>query len=84
MRIVLQVIAGLTVLIGVVWVLQGLNILPGSFDGRHQVGDHRRRGNYVRRRPVPSGLGENRRWRPCRILEPATSALGKPCSIRLS
>lgn len=31
MRIVLQVIAGLVTLIGVVWVLQGLNILPGSF-----------------------------------------------------
>ena len=31
MRIVLQVIAGLVTLIGGVWVLQGLNILPGSF-----------------------------------------------------
>lgn len=31
MRIVLQVIAGLVALIGAVWVLQGLNILPGSF-----------------------------------------------------
>lgn len=31
MRLVFQVIAGLVVLIGVVWVLQGLNILPGSF-----------------------------------------------------
>lgn len=30
-RIVANVIAGLMVLLGAVWVLQGVNILPGSF-----------------------------------------------------
>jgi uncharacterized membrane protein HdeD (DUF308 family) len=31
MRIVLNVLGGLFVLAGCVWILQGINILPGSF-----------------------------------------------------
>ena len=31
MKIALNIFGGLLVLIGVVWILQGVNILPGSF-----------------------------------------------------
>ena len=31
MRIVLRVVGVLLVLIGAIWVLQGINVLPGSF-----------------------------------------------------
>ena len=31
MKIVLNVLAGLLILAGIVWFLQGINILPGSF-----------------------------------------------------
>ena len=31
MRIALSILGGLLVLIGTVWILQGINILPGSF-----------------------------------------------------
>ncbi len=31
MRIVLNVIGVLLLLIGVIWILQGINVLPGSF-----------------------------------------------------
>lgn len=31
MKIVLNIVAGLLVLLGVVWILQGINVLPGSF-----------------------------------------------------
>ena len=31
MKTVLKVIGGLLVLIGAIWILQGFNILPGSF-----------------------------------------------------
>lgn len=31
MKMVLKVVGGLLTLIGVVWILQGFNILPGSF-----------------------------------------------------
>ena len=31
MRIVLNIVASLMVLVGVIWFLQGINVLPGSF-----------------------------------------------------
>jgi hypothetical protein len=31
MRIALNIVAGLMVLAGVIWFLQGINVLPGSF-----------------------------------------------------
>jgi hypothetical protein len=31
MRIALNIAAGLCLLVGIVWILQGVNILPGSF-----------------------------------------------------
>ena len=31
MHIVLRVLAGLFILLGFVWILQGFNVLPGSF-----------------------------------------------------
>ena len=31
MKIVLNILGGILVLIGIVWILQGTNILPGSF-----------------------------------------------------
>ena len=31
MRFVLNVIGALLVLVGIVWILQGINVLPGSF-----------------------------------------------------
>jgi hypothetical protein len=31
MRIVLRILAILLILIGIVWILQGINVLPGSF-----------------------------------------------------
>jgi hypothetical protein len=31
MKIVLNVVGGLMILMGLVWILQGINILPGSF-----------------------------------------------------
>jgi len=31
MKIVLNVVGGLLILMGVIWILQGVNILPGSF-----------------------------------------------------
>ncbi len=31
MKITLNIIGGLLVLLGVVWILQGINVLPGSF-----------------------------------------------------
>ena len=31
MRIVIQIVATLLIVIGSVWVLQGVNVLPGSF-----------------------------------------------------
>jgi len=31
MKIVLNILAGLLILAGIVWFLQGINILPGSF-----------------------------------------------------
>jgi hypothetical protein len=31
MRIVLRVIAILLIVVGIIWVLQGINVLPGSF-----------------------------------------------------
>ncbi|MGZ3306669.1 MAG: hypothetical protein ACXU8U_12485 [Asticcacaulis sp.] len=34
-RIAMSVIAALAVILGVIWILQGLNILPGSFMTGH-------------------------------------------------
>ena len=31
MRIVLKVVAVLLIIIGIIWILQGINVLPGSF-----------------------------------------------------
>jgi len=31
MRIVLRILAILLILVGIVWILQGINVLPGSF-----------------------------------------------------
>jgi hypothetical protein len=31
MRIALRILAGLLIAIGIVWILQGINVLPGSF-----------------------------------------------------
>jgi hypothetical protein len=31
MKVALNIVAGLLVLFGAVWVLQGINVLPGSF-----------------------------------------------------
>jgi hypothetical protein len=31
MRIALRILAALLILIGIVWILQGVNVLPGSF-----------------------------------------------------
>jgi hypothetical protein len=31
MRIALNIVAGFLVLVGVIWFLQGINVLPGSF-----------------------------------------------------
>lgn len=31
MRIVLRVLAILLILVGIIWILQGINVLPGSF-----------------------------------------------------
>lgn len=31
MRIVLNIVGGLLVLVGTIWILQGINALPGSF-----------------------------------------------------
>jgi hypothetical protein len=31
MRIALNIVASLVVLVGVIWFLQGINVLPGSF-----------------------------------------------------
>lgn len=31
MKLVLKIVAGVLILIGIVWMLQGFNILPGSF-----------------------------------------------------
>jgi membrane associated rhomboid family serine protease len=31
MKIALNIFGGLLVLVGIVWILQGINILPGSF-----------------------------------------------------
>ena len=31
MRIVLRVVAILLIVIGIIWILQGINVLPGSF-----------------------------------------------------
>jgi hypothetical protein len=31
MRIVLRVLAVLLILLGIIWILQGINVLPGSF-----------------------------------------------------
>ena len=31
MKIALNILGGILVLIGIVWILQGVNILPGSF-----------------------------------------------------
>jgi hypothetical protein len=31
MKIALNIIGGLLVLMGIIWILQGINILPGSF-----------------------------------------------------
>ena len=31
MKIALNVVGGLLILMGVIWILQGVNILPGSF-----------------------------------------------------
>ena len=31
MRVTLNVVGGLLFLIGVIWILQGINVLPGSF-----------------------------------------------------
>jgi hypothetical protein len=31
MRIVLRVVAVLLIIIGIIWILQGINVLPGSF-----------------------------------------------------
>jgi hypothetical protein len=30
-RIVLNIVGGLLVLVGTIWILQGINVLPGSF-----------------------------------------------------
>ncbi|MEO8812975.1 MAG: hypothetical protein ABI376_08710 [Caulobacteraceae bacterium] len=35
MKIVLHIVGALMILLGAVWVLQGLNILPGSFMTGH-------------------------------------------------
>ena len=31
MKIALNIVGGLLVLMGIIWILQGINILPGSF-----------------------------------------------------
>ena len=31
MRIVLRVVAILLIVVGIIWILQGINVLPGSF-----------------------------------------------------
>jgi hypothetical protein len=31
MKIALNIVGGILVLIGIIWILQGINILPGSF-----------------------------------------------------
>jgi len=31
MRIVLKIVAVLLIVVGIVWILQGVNVLPGSF-----------------------------------------------------
>jgi hypothetical protein len=31
MRIVLRVLAVLLIIVGIIWILQGINVLPGSF-----------------------------------------------------
>jgi hypothetical protein len=31
MKLVLNIVGGLMILVGIVWFLQGINILPGSF-----------------------------------------------------
>ncbi len=35
MRLILTILSGLMILIGAVWILQGLNVLPGSFMTGH-------------------------------------------------
>ncbi len=35
MKIFLRVLGGLFILVGIVWILQGVNILPGSFMTGH-------------------------------------------------
>ncbi len=37
MKLALNIIGGLMIAMGVVWVLQGLNILPGSFMTGHII-----------------------------------------------
>jgi hypothetical protein len=31
MRLILKIVAALCVIIGIIWILQGINVLPGSF-----------------------------------------------------
>ncbi len=31
MKIALNIVGGLLVIVGIIWILQGINILPGSF-----------------------------------------------------
>ena len=31
MRIVINIAAGLCLLVGIIWILQGVNVIPGSF-----------------------------------------------------
>ena len=37
MRVVLNVVGGLLTLMGIIWFLQGINILPGSFMTGHII-----------------------------------------------
>ena len=31
MRLILKIVAALCIIIGIIWILQGINVLPGSF-----------------------------------------------------
>jgi len=47
LKIILAVIGGLAILLGIVWVLQGVNVLPGSFMTGHMVWAYRGAGLAV-------------------------------------
>jgi hypothetical protein len=52
MRITLNIVAALLLLMGVTWLLQGINVLPGSFmTGQTKMGSLRRHRYRSRHRP---------------------------------